>query len=77
MRDVLEWAAQHSRIILTHDKKTMIAIAAQRIQKNLKMPGLIIARKALGIRATIGDLAILVNCGVLEDFNQQVIQLPL
>jgi len=55
----------------------MIAIAAQRIQKNLKMPGLIIARKALGIRATIGDLAILVNCGVLEDFNQQVIQLPL
>jgi len=36
---VLEWAAQQGRILLTHDIETMVGYANQRIAAGLLMPG--------------------------------------
>ena len=40
--DVLEWAAQERRILLTHDRNTMHAEAVRRTNQQFLMPGLII-----------------------------------
>ena len=41
-RDVLEWAAQEMRVLLTHDRGTMRAEAVRRVNQKRLMPGLII-----------------------------------
>lgn len=41
---VLEWAAQQGRILLTHDIETMVGYANQRIAAGLLIPGVIVAR---------------------------------
>ncbi len=38
---VLEWAAARNRILLTHDRKTMLSAAHAGIAAGLTMPGLI------------------------------------
>lgn len=39
--DILEWAAQEGRIVITHDKRTMRADAIARLIAGLPMPGVI------------------------------------
>jgi predicted nuclease of predicted toxin-antitoxin system len=39
---VLEWAARQGRIVLTHDVRTMIRYAGERVDAGLMMPGLIV-----------------------------------
>ena len=41
-RDVLAWAAQEGRILLTHDMRTMPVYAAERLREGQTMPGLIL-----------------------------------
>ena len=40
--DILAWAAQKSRVVLTHDVKTMIRFGSERIASGLSMAGLFI-----------------------------------
>jgi hypothetical protein len=40
--DVLEWAAGEGRILLTNDRRTMIAYASERVRSGKAMPGLIV-----------------------------------
>ena len=39
--DILEWAAQSGRVVLTHDKSTMRADAIVRLNAGLPMPGVV------------------------------------
>ena len=48
--DVLAWAADNGRIILTNDKRTMIAFARQRVDDGLPMPGVFEVGERLSIR---------------------------
>ena len=44
-REVLEWAAQEDRILLTHDVQTITKYAYERIEAGLKMPGILSSAK--------------------------------
>ncbi len=58
---VLEWAAQENRIVLTHDVETMIGFARERLEKGEAMAGLIVVRDTVPIGQVIEDL--LINFG--------------
>lgn len=48
---VLEWAAEQSRVVLSHDINTMERFAQSRVDAGLPMPGLIVVRQQL----TVGE----------------------
>ena len=75
--DVLEWAAQQERIVLTHDVETMVGYAHARVAAGLPMPGVIIARDTLPLGQVVADLLIILEASEMPDWENLVIFLPL
>lgn len=73
---VLEWAAQHERIVLTHDVSTMPAHAYARLRAGLRVPGVCVVPQSLPVGQAIEDLLLAMTCGVDEDWENQVRYLP-
>jgi hypothetical protein len=74
---VLEWAAQHGRIVLTHDRKTMTACAADRLRVGLSFPGVCVVRQSTPIGRAIEDLLVVLGCSFPEDWENQIRYVPL
>ena len=75
--EVLEWAAQEGRIILTHDAATMIDFAYSRIGENLPMPGMVAISQSLPIGEAIEELVTFIECSLEGEWASQVVHLPL
>lgn len=75
--DVLDWAAQHDRIVLTHDRNTMIAIAYARVTAGKPMPGLFVMDSDIAVGTGIHELATIALCSSHEEWNGLVVFLPL
>ena len=50
--DVLAWAGDHDRIVVTHDRSTMPKFAVERIKRRLAMPGLFVVNDRTTVRET-------------------------
>jgi len=68
---ILQWAAEHNRIVLTHDRQTMPAFAYARIDAGLIMPGLVIVERR-SVTRVIEEIAMLAICGLAMDLENQV-----
>lgn len=75
--EVLEWAAQEERIILTHDVQTLVGDAYQRIENGLPMPGVILVPTTLPIGKALEDLEIAIGAGEPSDFESRVTFIPM
>jgi predicted nuclease of predicted toxin-antitoxin system len=75
--DVLEWAAQEDRILLTHDIETLVGFANERIKAGQSMPGVIAVRNTLPIGEAIEDLLTIVGASEKSDWENTVQFLPL
>lgn len=75
--DILDWAAQHDRIILTHDLRTMPDFAYQRVGQMQKMPGLIVMRLNIRPGTAINDILLIIECATPDELNNGVLRLPL
>jgi predicted nuclease of predicted toxin-antitoxin system len=75
--DVLAWAAEHGRILLTNDKRTMIAFAMQRVADGLPMPGVFILRKRTSIQDAIEAVAMVALANDHANWDKQIEWLPL
>lgn len=53
--EVLAWAAEVGRVLLTHDAATMISAASSRIDRTLPMPGLIVIPQWLDIGSALDE----------------------
>src|SRR5947209_4278643 len=53
---VLEWAADHARIVVTHDASTMVRFAYERVAASLSMPGLLEVRQTLAVSPVVQDI---------------------
>jgi hypothetical protein len=61
--DVLAWAAAEGRILVTHDRETMVGFAYQRVEAGLPMPGVFVVRnQPHHIGAMVEDLLLVVLC---------------
>ncbi|MBN1424019.1 DUF5615 family PIN-like protein [Candidatus Fermentibacteria bacterium] len=74
---VLEWAAKHGRVLLTHDVTTMTAEAYARVRSGRRMPGIIEVGHSVPPRAAIDDILLIARCSVEGEWEGQVRYLPL
>jgi len=75
--DVLEWAADEGRVLLTHDVSTMTKYAYERVGSDLPMPGLFEVSQAIAVGAAIEDILLLAECSLDNEWEGQVRYLPL
>jgi uncharacterized protein with PIN domain len=73
--DILEWAAQEQRILLTHDVKTVTKYAYQRLAVGLPMPGVIEAKQDAPIAQVIEDILLLTEFE--DELKSQIRYVPL
>jgi hypothetical protein len=75
--DVLQRAANEDRIVLSHDVSTMPVAAHSRIETQLAMPGLIVVTRRIAISQAIDELLFLARESASQEWDGQVIYLPL
>lgn len=75
--DLLEWAAEHGRIILTHDHETMIGFAYERVAQGLPMRGVFVVANNPVIGPIIEELLILVLCSSPDEWENRVVFIPM
>ena len=75
--DVLEWAANQGRILLTHDLDTMTKYANERISQGLPIAGVILIRDTLPVAKVIEDLLTILGASEANEWENRVDFLPL
>lgn len=75
--EILAWAAEAGRVLITHDRRTMPAHAARRIAAGNDFAGVIIVSRRIPISAAIDELLIAVMCSEQEEWQNLVRHLPL
>jgi hypothetical protein len=74
---ILAWASQEQRVLLTHDISTMTRFAFERIDSGNSIAGIIEIPQSLSIGAAIEDILIIEECCSAEEFENQILYLPL
>lgn len=74
---VLTWAAAEDRILLTHDLKTMPPFAHERIERGLRIGGVIAFGQRLAIGRAIDEILVVLECTREDEWQAAVIRLPL
>jgi hypothetical protein len=75
-QELLQFAADESRIVLTHDRETLVGYAWERVRAGRPMPGIIVALTDRPIGQVIGDLEILLQASQSEELQAQIRFLP-
>lgn len=75
--EVLQWAAQENRILLTHDIETMPGFANERVAAGLPMPGVFAIRDKLPIGQVINDLLLILGASEPNEWENRVIHFPI
>lgn len=74
---ILAWAAQHQRVLLTHDVATITAHACDLISKGEPMPGVFEVSRKVSLHQAIDDILLLTECSQPGEWEGQVRYLPL
>lgn len=75
--DILAWAGENDRILLTHDRATMPDYAYERVVAEDPMPGVFILDDRLAVGAAIDELLLIAACSEHGEWNDRVAHLPL
>jgi hypothetical protein len=75
--ELLAWAAEQERVVITHDRRTMPYHATSRIARAEKIAGIIIVSRQLPLSRVIDDLEIIVSCSDMIEWENIVKHLPL
>ena len=74
---VLEFAANESRILITHDVSTMKGFAIVRIIAGNPMPGLIEFGQDFPIGRAIDEIVLVAECSNMSEWTNRIVRLPL
>ena len=75
--ELLEWAAQNDRIVLTHDRNTMGGFAHARVAPGQPMTGVFVADNTAPLRQIIDDLLLIDDLTTHAEWANRVEYLPL
>lgn len=75
--ELLQWAAERGRVVLSHDVQTLVGFAYDRVANGLAMPGVIIVRDAFNVGRVVDDLLIIIECSLQEEIEGHVRYVPL
>ena len=73
--DVLAWAAQEGRILMSHDYRTIPKAAYARISNNQPMPGVIMCPDTMPVGETIEVLVVLIGASDPSEYINRVLYL--
>lgn len=76
-QELLAWIAAQKRILLTHDVNTMRGFAYDRVKAGLPMPGVFIVNTDFAIGEIIENIILLAECSTADEWEGQVVFLPL
>ena len=74
--DILEWAANEGRILLTHDVATITMYAYQRVNQGLPMLGVIEVIATAPISKIIDDLELFICCSQPDEYEGRILFIP-
>lgn len=74
---VLEWAADNGRLVVSHDRRTMRPTAERRLAAGLPMNGLILVRQDYLIGQAIEELVLIGEASAAEEWSNVIAYLPL
>jgi len=74
--DLLAWAADSDRILLTHDRNTMCGFANDRVVKGMPMPDVLVIDDQAAIGIVLDDLQLVVEASSPSEWSDQVRFLP-
>ncbi len=75
--DILEWAAHEGRVLITFDVKTVPAAAYERVAESKPMPGVFAITGAMPLGFVIEELLVLAIASLPDEWEGQVIYIPL
>ena len=70
--DILEWAAQERRVLLTHDVSTVTHFAYERVRVGKPMPGVFEVSRSVPIGVAIEDILLLVECSLDDEWEAEI-----
>ncbi len=74
---ILQWAAENERLILTHDAKTFVHAAYDRLAIGMSFNGVVLVPTSLAIGTAVEEIIILLHCTSDDEVLDRVIRLPL
>jgi predicted nuclease of predicted toxin-antitoxin system len=74
--DILEWAANEGRILLTHDVATITMYAYNRMKQGLLMTGVVEVIATAPIGRIIDDLELFICCSQPEEYEGRILFIP-
>ena len=75
--ELLRWAAEENRIIITHDRETMIPYAKYFLKRGAPMAGVILVPEQMAIGRAINDLEMMLECHSPAELAGQIKYLPI
>ena len=75
--ELLAWAAERGRLLLTHDRQTMPDHIADRLTAGDQIAGVVIVSRRIPIGRVIDDLEIIVVCSNADEWINVTRYLPL
>lgn len=72
---ILEYAADANRVIVSHDRNSMTAHALERLQKGMRVAGLIIVQQNINIGKIVLEIGTLSEAGEVGDLDAQILYL--
>lgn len=75
--EVLKWAAENNRIILTHDRATMPDFAYEKLTSGEQFSGVFVVNDRSPIGQAIDEIVLLNECSEQHEWLNRVVYLPL
>jgi predicted nuclease of predicted toxin-antitoxin system len=75
--DILAWAAENNRIVLTHDRATMSDHAYERVAAGEPMAGVFILNDRFPVGRAIEEIILLSECTEQEEWSRRAVHVPL
>ena len=75
--EILAWAAVEGRIVLTHDRDTMLYAAYARVKAKQSMPGVFLVSDLMPLGQAINELLLAIDCLTSDECKNFVRFFPL
>jgi len=75
--DILAWAAENDRIILTHDRATLPDYAYERLAVGESLPGVFILNDRYPVGDASLEILLMIACSEQPEWRDRVVHLPL
>ncbi len=73
---VLEWVAEAGRILLTHDKRTIVPLFYSRFSHNQRIPGVFMVSTRSGLDLITRDLLLKIQASSNEEWESKLVYIP-